>query len=173
MKKLFVLGFLLAAFSLAISTSASAQAGTRLVNTGVVNQGSFIDFGGVNLVPSDSLQVTDTIRYIIPVTHLNEVWPYYTWMWTKIGAGTATITQNFYQSNDGVNFVPIKAGVAQTTYTKSYTLSASTGATNPNEVSFTRDTARFEGRFLQVQFITSNTASVKGKIFNRVKFNIK
>lgn len=164
-KKIFLLSMLASLFAL----SAFPQAGTRLKTTSSVNQGNFIDFGGTNLVGVDSLQVTDTIRYIIPISHLNEITPYYTWTWTKIGSGTASITQNFYTSNDGVNFFPVLKGVAQSAYTKSYTLSA-TGA---NEVDFARDTARVNGRYLQIQFITSSTASVKGKIFNRLKVNIK
>ncbi len=164
MKKLVLLTAVLALFAIA------AECQTRVVNTGVVPQGQFIDFGGsypqggvVN--PSDSLQVSDSIAYFIPVQHTNNVFPYMTWYWNKIGAGTATVTLTFLQSNDNVNWFAVPQGVAKAAYTKSYTLSANTWS----NVSFKTDTATFEGRYMKVYFITSATASVKGKIFNRLK----
>lgn len=157
-------------FSLSVAVSLTSFAQTRIVNTGVLPQGQFIDFGGsypqggvVN--PSDSLQVSDSIAYFIPVQHTNNVAPYYTWYWNKIGAGTATVTLTFLQSNDNVNWFAVPKGVAMSAYTKTYTLSANTWS----NVSFAVDTAKFEGRYMKVYFITSNTASVKGKIFNRLK----
>lgn len=160
---------LLIAALFSIVLAGFSQAGTRVVSAPTLNQGNFLAFGGVNNVGSDSLQVTDTIRYIIPVSHTNDVQPYYTLTWTKIGAGTATITQNWYQSNDNINWFPIQKGVAQTNYTKTFSPSATTAY----EVDFAKDTARFNARYIQVQFITSATASVKGKIYNILKMNIK
>jgi hypothetical protein len=148
---------------LAVSSICGAQTRTKTIAS--VPQGQYIDFGGTNLTPSDSLQVTDSLAYIIPIDHVNEVFPYLTFLWNKIGSGTATLQVNFFQSNDPTNFYPVKAGVAQTTYSKTFTLSASAA----NEISFQRDTAQFYGRYLKVQFITSATASVKGKLFNRLK----
>lgn len=137
---------------------------------GSVNQGTYTDLGGVYpTAPADSLQVSDSIAYILPIIHTNKVVPYVNWYWNKIGAGTATITLQFLQGNDPTQLFPVKAGVAQTTYTKSYTLSASGG----QEVDFARDTAQFNGRFLKIYFITSSTASVKGKLAVRVKTNIQ
>lgn len=149
-----------------LAVSSTAQ--TRTSTTPVVNQGSYLDFGGVNLTPSDSLQVSDSLAYIIPINHTNKVVPYLSWYWNKIGSGTASITLNFFQGNDPTNFYALKAGVNQTTYTKSYTLSANTWS----EVSFNRDSVVVDGRYLKVQLITSSTASVKGKIFGRLKTNI-
>lgn len=136
-----------------------------------VNQGQFIDFGGINLVPRDSLLVTDTATYIIPMTHINDINHYMVFNWQKIGSGTATLTMNFYQSNDplSANKFQIKKGAANSNYSKSYTLAASA----INEISFARDTAKFEGRYLWVQMITSSTASVKGKYALRLKTNVK
>lgn len=155
---------------LTISFLGHTNAQTRISTTISVNQGTFLDFGGsYPLAPADSLQVSDSIAYIVPVLHTNRVAPYINWYWNKIGSGTATITLSFLQGNDPTQLFPVKAGVAQTTYTKSYTLSAS-GA---QEVDFGRDTARFEGRYLKIYFITSNTASVKGKLAVRFKTNIQ
>lgn len=153
---------------LAVSITSFAQ--LRVVNTGVVPQGQFIDFGGLypqggTVNPLDSLQVSDSIAYLVPVQHTNNVFPYMTWFWNKIGAGTATITLTFLQSNDNVNWFAVPQGAAKAAYTKSYTLAASTWS----NVSFKTDTATFEGRYMKVYFITSNTASVKGKLFNRLK----
>lgn len=158
--------FLILIFTLA-TVAASAQ--TRLRTVGNINEGQFINIGGTTATPTDSLQVTDTIAYIIPITHIHSVFPYLTWEWTKIGAGTATIAQSFTQSSDNVTYFPVLKGVAQSTYSKSYTLSASTSS----EVDFVRDTAVISGRFLKVTYITSSTASVKGKLHTLVKANIK
>lgn len=148
-----------------------AKSQVRISTLPNMQQGAFIDFGGVNLIPSDSLQVSDSIAYIVPITHQSNIFPYITWLWTKIGAGTATVTLSFLQGNDPANLFPVKAGVNQTTYTKTYTLSAA--GTTPNEVDFQRDTAQFVGRYLKVYFITSSTASVKGKLFVRLKTVVK
>ena len=128
-----------------------------------------VDFGGVNLTPIDSLLVSDTLTYILPVSHMSNVNPFITSYWSKILSGTATVTVNFLQANDPVSadFVTIKKGKNLTAYTKTLNLSAS-GWSN---ISFVQDTAKFEGRYLMVQFVTSSTASVKGKIFNRIRFN--
>lgn len=166
MKKLLFI-FIVSLFSFALSAQ-TTKLRPIVANT---NQGQFVDFGGVNLVPSDSLLVSDTAKYIIPVTHTNGVEPFLTNYWSKIGSGTATLTVNFYQANDPnyADFVTIKKGKLLTAYTKTLSLAAS-GWTN---ISFMQDSARFEGRYMMVEFITSSTASVKGKLFNRMKFNIR
>lgn len=167
MKKLL---FISAIFALCLSAApVTSNAQTRTTTTSYINQGQFIDFGGTNLTPSDSLQVSDSLAYIIPITHNNDIDLYHTFYWSKIGAGTATLTINYLQGNDATNFFPVKKGVAQSDYTKSLTLSSS-GWYN---FSTALDTATVSGRYLKVQFITSSTSSVKGKIFNRVKTNIK
>jgi hypothetical protein len=165
-KKLFSLLFLLA-FVLTVS----AQQSTLRPIVKNVQQGQYVDFGGVNLVAVDSLLVADTAQYIIPVTHTNDVNPFLSTYWNKIGAGTATVTVNFYQANDPApeNFVTIKKGKALGAYIKTLTYSAS----GWNQISFAQDSAAFEGRYLKVEFITSSTSTVKGKLFNRIKFNIK
>lgn len=156
-------------FALSLAPT-NAHAQTRTSTLPGIQQGQYFDFGGYNLVPSDSLQVTDTIAYIIPMTHLNDITGYLSWFWHKIGAGTATVTMAFFQGNDPTNFYPVLTGTTTSaSYTKSYTLSADTWS----NVSFARDSARLEGRYLKVELFTSNTASVKGKIFGRFKTNIK
>jgi hypothetical protein len=164
-KKILSLLFLLA---FAFTSFAQTQSTLRPTVKNV-SQGEFVDFGGVNLNPVDSLQVTDTAQYIIPVTHLNNVSPFLATYWKKVGSGTATITLNFYQGNDNLNFVTVKKGKALGAYVKTLTYSAS----GWNQISFAQDSAAFEGRYLKVEFITSSTASVNGKLFNRMKFNIK
>lgn len=146
-----------------------AQAQLRGVNTATVFQGNTIYYGGFNQTAQDSLQVSDSIAYYTYISHQNDVAPYLTWFWNKIGSGTATITLTFWQSNDNVNYFQLKAGVAQANYSKSYTLAANTWS----EVDFARDSVRFDGRYLKTYFITSSTASVKGKLINQLKVNIK
>ena len=151
--------------------SVNAQQSTLRPTVKAVQQGQFVDFGGVNLVAVDSLLVTDTAQYVIPVTHTNSVVPFLSTYWNKIGAGTATVTVNFYQSNSPTltTFTTVKKGKALGDYVKTLTYSAS----GWNNISFAQDSAAFEGRYLKVEFITSSTATVKGKLFNRIKFNIK
>ena len=148
-----------------------SHAQTRRVITPSVPQGNYIDFGGYlsgsTVTPVDSLQVSDSIAYTIPFVHTNNQSAYYIWYWNKIGSGTATITLSFLQGNDSLNLFPVLKGVNQTAYTKTYTLSANTWS----EIDFARDTATINGRYLKVYFITSSTANVKGKLFNRLKTN--
>lgn len=147
----------------------TSHAQGRIHTQANVNQGQFIDCGGTVTIPTDSLGVSDTTIYIIPVTHTNELFPYLTWEWTKVGSGTATVVLTVTQSNDAVNYNPVLKGQAQTAYTKSYTWSATTNG----EVEFWRDTAVVSARYLKLQWISSNTASVKGKLHSRVKSNIQ
>jgi hypothetical protein len=165
MKKFICL--LLASMAL-LSTSLHAQ--TRTKTTASVNQGQYIDFGGLNMVPSDSLAVTDSLAYIIPITHLNDINAYQIFRWKKSGAGTATVTVNYFQGNDPTYLTfPVPKGVALSAYTKSFTLSTDSTV----QINLTADTALISGRYLKVQFITSATASVKGYIANRLKTNVK
>lgn len=169
MKKLiFFLSFLL------VGIAGFSQLRTKTLTTG--QQGTFFDYPGTYATANpaaaacDTLQVSDTVAYIIPIQHLNDITIYHQWYWLKSGAGTATMTVSFFQSNDPFNFVAVKAGAAQSAYTKVISLSA-TGWQTP--ISFLADTARFEGRYLKVQYMTSATASVGGKVFSRTKTNIK
>lgn len=154
-----------------IIMSMPAKAQTRIVTTQVNTQGNTTLFGGSSFTtPVDSLQVTDSLAYYVPITHQNAVDPIHQWYWSKIGAGNATITLNYLQSNDGVNWFQIPFGVAKAAYTKTYSaVSASTWYMND----FKGDSAIFSGRYLKVYFITSATASVKGKLINILKTNIK
>ena len=155
MKKLFFILFSLVALS--------SFAQTRTYTANNIQQGQYVTLG------SDSLQVSDSIAYIVPITHLNLVDVFHSFYWTKVGTGTATLAVNYFQSNDNVNYFAVTKGSAQSAYTKSFTLSAS-GA---NDVSFTQDSAVLEGRYLKIQLITSRTASVKGYLTHYVKTNIK
>lgn len=168
MKQFKIIAFLAIA-AVAVLTAPKAEAQTRVVNNLAVVQGNTLTYGTVNGVASDSLQVSDSIAYQISVSHTNAVDPFLTWEWLKIGSGTASITLSFLQSNDNVNWFPVLKGVAQSAYNKTYSLSA----TGWNVVSFASDTARFEGKYLKVYYITSNTASVKGKLSGILKTIIK
>ena len=165
MKLLKSFGVLLVAMALMVLPSTKSDAQTRVVNGLAVTQGNTLVYGALNGVPSDSLQVSDSIAYQISMVHTNVIDPIITWQWTKIGAGTASITLSFLQSNDNVNWFPVPKGSALAAYNKTYTLSAS----GWNLVSFAQDTARFEGKYLKVYYITSNTASVKGKLYGILK----
>jgi hypothetical protein len=176
MKKLIILVALAVGF---ISPS-FAQLRTTIRST--IQQGNYIDFPGSYFptsaasIPassaSDTLQVSDTVAYVIPITHLNDVDVFLQWYWNKSGSGTAGITVTFYQSNDPYNFTTgsqLTSGVAKTAYSKVYSLTAS----GWNYLSFKQDSVNFEGRYLKVQYLTSATASVGGKVFSRLKSTIK
>lgn len=165
---------LFTAFLLSVCTS-FAQVRTTTRTT--ITQGSFLDFPGSlsSLNPAasqmDTLQVSDTVAYILPITHTNNIDVYSEWYWQKNGAGTATMTISFLQSNSPFGpFTACLKGVAQSAYTKTATLSAS-GWQTP--ISFANDTVRVEGRYLKVQYMTSSTVSVGGKVFTRLKTNVK
>lgn len=176
MKKFLFLLF--AAVSLA--TVSNAQLRTTIKSS--IPQGQYIDFPG-QFYPtaaspspattiSDTLQVSDTVAYVFPVTHANDVDFFLQWYWNKFGSGTAAITLTFYQSNDPYNFSTgsqLTSGVNKTTYSKAYSLSAS----GWSYVSFKQDSVNFVGRYLKVQYMTSNTASVGGKVFSRLKSTVK
>lgn len=139
-----------------------ANAQVRTKSTATLTQGQFIDLG---VSVKDTLAVSDTIAYIIPLDHTNNMNLYHTFKWTKIGAGTATMDVQAFQSNNGTDWFAVKKGVLQTAYTKTFTLSA-TGA---GEIDFNADTALISGRYLKVQYKTSSTASVQGSIATRIK----
>lgn len=153
----------IALFCSCLVASVNSDAQLRKKTTAPLPQGQFLDFGTTTV--KDTLAVSDTIAYIVPMDHTNKVTPYLNFAWVKIGAGTATLNTSFYQSNDGVTWFALTAGVAQATFSKTYTLSAS----GTNEVSFTRDSVVFDGRFLKMQFKTSSTSSVQGSLSGRLK----
>lgn len=176
MKKLAL--FALVVFTGLVTTKASAQLRDTLVNPpgGTLQSGQYLDlFGfqsgsGTNIVtnPVDSMQVSDTLVNVIPITRLGTCWPYLTWYWQKVGSGTATLTVSFQQGNDPTNVVfPVLKGVLDSVYKKTYTLSAS----GWNEIDFRRDTALFSGRYLYIRLQTTSTANVGGKVYARLKTN--
>lgn len=126
---------------------------------------SYLTFGGQ---AGDTLVVSDTVSYPIAVNHSKIVQPFIQMYWQKIGAGTATVTVSFWSSNDGTTYNQIVKGKAQAAYTKTLTLSA-TGTTF---ISFPLDTAIVQGRYFKIRYITSSTASVKGKMTHKIKFNL-
>lgn len=134
-----------------------------------ITQGQFSLFGSNTQAVSDSIAVSGTNSYIIPVTHVNDVTLYGSFNWTKIGAGTATLTLSYFQSTDGVTYYPLTKGTQNTVYTKVLTLAASTNT----ELNLSGDSVKFAGRYLKVQLATSATASVKGKYWGLIKTNIK
>lgn len=169
MNRFKILSRLILAIGFVASLVTVTQAQGRLHTTQNIIEGQFVDLGGLPGHPTDSLGVSDTTVYTIPITHTHEVWPYFSWEWVKSGSGTATVTLTFQQSMDNINYYNVLKGQAQSTYSKSYTLSAS----GTNEVEFCRDTAIVGGRYLKLTFITSATASVKGTLHGRIKANIQ
>lgn len=163
MKARILIGLL--AIAMISVTSLSAQTRTKTVPG--INVGQWAELGGLPASPSDSLQVTDTISYIVPITHTNVLYPYASFVWTKIGAGTAAVTALFYQSNDNITWFPLLKGVAQSAYTKSYSLSASA----TNEIDFKRDTVPIGAKYFRVTLRTDATTTVKGKLAVRFKAN--
>lgn len=171
--------FLLTAL-LGFAMATSAQIRTKLLSP--IPQGQYIDFPGLffptsaasipTSAASDTLQVSDTVAYVFQINHANDVDMFLQWYWNKSGAGTAGITLTFYQSNDPYNFPTssqLTAGTLKAAYSKVYALTAS----GWNQVSFRQDSVSFAGRYLKVQYLTSATASVGGKVFSRLKTTIK
>ena len=103
---------ILIAFLFALVAFTSVKAQTRTLFTSTVQQGQFLDFGGTYypLNATDSLQVTDSLSYVVNITHTNDISPYLTWFWQKVGTGTATVTVNFFTGNDPSGLFPVKAG---------------------------------------------------------------
>lgn len=165
MKKiLFILTFCALAIvapSLVGENSAHAQLRTK-GPTAPLPQGQFLTLG---VSPKDTLAVSDTIAYIIPVEHTNKVNFYHTFKWTKIGSGTATVDVRYFQSNDNLTYFPVLAGVSMTALVKTFTIST----TGENEIDLARDSTNFAGRYLKVQYKTSSTASVSGAILTIIK----
>lgn len=160
-------------FLVSLATVAFSQ--VRTTRRGTINQGTTMTYPGSTSLATppaaqmDTLQVSDTVAYIYGVNHLNDIGVYHQWYWSKVGSGTASITLSFLQSLDGQNFVAVPKGVAAGAYTKTYSLSAS----GWNVVDFKTDTAYFQGRYLKVQYLTTNTASVGGKVYSITKTYIK
>lgn len=129
----------------------------RTFTLGPVNQGlatSTKSGWGVNV--GDSIGVSDTLTYILPINHANTLSIAGQLNWTKIGAGTATVTAKYFQSEDNSNYTALLKGVANSTYTNTYTFSA----TGSQIFDFAKDTVFFSSRYLKIQYITSNTANV-------------
>jgi hypothetical protein len=142
---------------------------TRPNNSAVVfgndKDQSFAQFGGAT---GDTIVVSDTLQYPIIVNHSKVIKPFIQLDWTKIGSGTATVAVTFWQSNDGTNYNQIVKGKNQAAYAKTLTITA----TGSNFISFATDTAILEGKYLKIRYITSSTASVKGKLAHKIKFNL-
>lgn len=169
MKKILVL------FTFLVSLAVTAGAQVRTKQLGTITQGNTITYPGstsLAIPPSsamDTLQISDTVAYVIGVSHLNDVTGFHQWYWSKSGSGTAAITLSFLESLDGLNFTPVTKGAALASYTKTYSLSAS----GWNYVDFKADSANFQGRYFKVQYKTDATASVGGKVYSITKTLIR
>lgn len=138
--------------------------------------GSYSVFGSTGYTYSggvtDTLAVTDSLSYIYQITGGVRYNPFISLAWTKIGAGTATVTCKLFQSNQGGvngNYQQCVSGVANTAYTKVFTFSA----TGVNYLDAFADSVKISGRYLKVQFYTSNTASVQGALAGTVNTTLR
>lgn len=170
------LKFSIFALLLVLTTLTQAQLRTKVVSpivpgTYLSNYNVFGNYPNTitGLGTADTLAVSDTIAYVVPIQTNYQYLPFLSFGWTKIGAGTATITASFYQGNSQYNFTPLKAGSANTTYTKTFTLSAS----GTNFVDFLADSVKVSGRYLKIQYTTSSTASVSGSVVTVLNTAIK
>lgn len=165
--------FILFAILIAFSAVSFAQLPTRTKVLPTFNAGSQSAFGvngyTVGGGVADTLAVTDTLQYIYPVSNTTRYLPFVSLQWTKIGAGTATVTAAFYQGNTNGNLTTVKSGSANTAYTKTLTFSA----TGVNYIDLLADSCKISGNFLGIRFFTSNTASVQGTIAGTVKTAIQ
>jgi hypothetical protein len=151
-----------------ISFTSFSQA--RTFTLAPTNQGAaIVTKSGFPTNVGDSIGISDTLNYILPINHANITELHGQINWTKVGAGTATVTANFLQSEDNINYYSVLKGVGKTAYTKTYTFSA-TGA---NEFSTAADTAYIGARYIKIQYITSNTASVQGNVNTLIRPLIK
>ena len=163
MKKLIL--FLFLAFA-TLSTFAQGRSYT-LAPT---NQGVGVStHSGWGVNTGDSIGVTDTLTYILPITHANALAIAGQFNWTKVGAGTATVTAKYFQSEDNSNYTALLKGVANSTYTNTYTFSA----TGSQIFDFAKDTVFFSSRYLKIQYITSNTANVNARANTLIRPLIK
>ena len=158
---------IIAALALFTSLSSTAQVRTRTM--GPVTVGAVPTFYGVvpntitTTVTADTLGVSDTIAYVLPVSASYAYTPFISVGWKKIGAGTATITALFFQGNTANNCTsPVLAGSANATYTKTLTYSATT--TTPSFIDFNADSAKLTAPYMKIYYRTSATASVQGSI---------
>jgi len=126
---------------------------------------SYLTFGGG---VGDTIVVSDTVSIPIVINHSAVVKPEIQLYWDKISAGTAHATLTFWQSNDGTTYTAIKKGKLQTAYSKTLSIASDT----TNFYSFAADSAIVEGRYLKLKYITTSTASVKGKLTHKIKFNL-
>jgi len=134
------------------------------------NQGAAISTkSGWGSNVGDSIGISDTLTYILPINHANALAIGGQLNWTKVGAGTATVTAKYFQSEDNNTYTALVKGVNQSTYTNTYTFSA-TGA---QIFDFAKDTVYFSSRYLKIQYITSNTASVSAKANTLIRPLIK
>jgi hypothetical protein len=152
---------------LIVIISVSTFATNRTKDKGEIIQGKYYSLGGGT---ADTIVVSDTVNYVMFVNRTNIVYPEMDLLWTKVGAGTATLKVAFFESKDGTTtgYTTCKKGKAQGAYTKTLTLTA-TGYT---PISFRADTALCTGRYLKIQYTTTSTATVKGKITNLLKLDI-
>lgn len=162
MKNFFKIMFV--GFALVLGVSLFAT--NRTKDFGAHDEGLYYNYGGRT---QDTIVVSDTLNFIHQINHKYEVSPEIDILWTKVGAGTATLKAEMFESKDGTNYTTVKKGVLQSAYTKTYTISA----TGVQTLSFKLDTAYFTGRYLKVRYSTTSTASVKGKINHLLKVNIQ
>lgn len=167
MKKiLFIFSVLLIALAVIAGPNDRTRPTVSATALGVGADQTYVTLGGGL---GDTLVVSDTLQHVLYVDHTGQLQVYFSTYYQKIGAATATITLNYYQSNDGINWYTLKKGKNQGAYTKSVSVTASAYAST----SMLLDTCVLEGRFLKKQYITSSTASVKVKITDKAKINIK
>ena len=125
---------------------------------------SFLAIGGGGT--NDTLRVQDTVTYIIAVSTANDLLVAGQTNWKKVSAGKPLITLQFFQSYDGVTYAPLKKGINRATYT---VVSNTTVTTDTSLMwSFRKDTVNFEGKYLKILHISSNTVSTKGCITDYV-----
>jgi len=108
---------LLITILLSISVLASFAQG-RTYTLAPTTQGTAVSTkNGYPTNVGDSIGISDTLTYILPITHANTLAIGGQLNWTKVGAGTATVTAKYFQSEDNVTYTALVKGVANSTYT--------------------------------------------------------
>jgi hypothetical protein len=143
--------------------------GRHIMPVKSVKQGGYKSFG--NTV-NDTVGSNDTLEYFFLIDHTFDINPYLTVYIDSIGTADTSVIVKLFQSvignqaQDAGDFISVKKGASLTDYAD--TLSLNTYY----DISFKRDTAFFEGKYLKVMFIGLTKTGLKGDVRGSLKINV-
>jgi hypothetical protein len=168
MKKKFVFFGIIAVFL----TCVFGIAVTKYYSLSVTDfNSSDVSYKALGGLTSDTINTSDTIIQIVQIQHADDINLFGQIYYDKIKVGINTLTLYALQSNDGVNYVSVKKGVAPgTVWSKAY---ATIGSDTSMFFSFALDSARFEGRYLKLLYKTGAIANTTARLTTFLKINRK